>query len=66
MKALVEIEGTRVVNVICVLDDATPESLGLSGAWVAAQDGDAGIGFVYDAETGAFLPPIEPEEEPAL
>ena len=57
MKALVQLDGNRVVNVILALDDDTPESLGLSGTWVSAQDGDAGIGFTYDAETGAFLPP---------
>jgi hypothetical protein len=61
MKALVQIESGVVVNVILALDDATPESLGLSGTWVSAQDGEAGIGFIYDAETGAFLPPFDDE-----
>ena len=45
--------------------------LGLTGTWVLDLSGAAGVGFLFDAETGTFTdpnppPPIEdpPAEEP--
>lgn len=55
--ALACIVGTRVVNVIAVEPGATGPDLGLAGTWIPVEDGTVGVGFLYDAETGAFLPP---------
>lgn len=65
--ALARVVGTYVQNVIAVEPGTTAAALGLDGVWVPVEDGTVGVGFVYDAETGEFLPPFEPEltgEEP--
>lgn len=65
--ALARVVGTHVENVIGADPGTTAESLGLAGIWIPVEDGTVGVGFVYDAETGEFLPPFELEpasEEP--
>lgn len=59
--ALACIVGTRVVNVIAVEPGATATDLGLSGTWIQVEDGAVGVGFIFDAETGEFLPPFDDE-----
>lgn len=71
MKILAQITDGFVSNAIVVPEDATPafaaDVLGLPGAWVLADEGTVGVGFLYDDVSGEFLPPPPPpydEDEP--
>lgn len=69
MTAFALVENDIVQNVISCPNGVTPEGLGIEGDWYLVAEGEVGIGFVLDEESGEFTapnPPVEnlPEETP--